>query len=91
MPNLQTPSHRGANGCGNLAFTTFVQILRLVSKFEENPFFCPVIQVHGNRQRNYNMHATTTGRRGCVWGGGGGSNLPQKSSTVLSEPKFGPP
>ena len=71
MPNLQTPSHRGANGCGNLAFTTFVQILRLVSKFEENPFFCPVIQVHGNRQRNYNMHATTTGRRGCVWGGGG--------------------
>ena len=28
--NLQTPSHRGANGCANLAFTTFVQILLLV-------------------------------------------------------------
>ena len=25
-----TPSHRGANGCANLAFTTFVQILLLV-------------------------------------------------------------
>ena len=38
-----------------------------VSKFEGNPFFCPVIQVHGNRQRNnyYNMHASVTGRRGC--------------------------
>ena len=34
-----------------------------VSKFEGNPFFRPVIiQVHG---RNYNMHATPTGRRGC--------------------------
>ena len=36
-----------------------------VSKFEGNPFFRPVIQVHGNRQRNYNMRATATGRRGC--------------------------
>ena len=40
-----------------------------VSKFEGNPFFRPVIQVHGNGQRNYNMHATATGRRGCVCGG----------------------
>ena len=33
-----------------------------------NPFFHPVIQVHSKGPRNYNIHATVTGGRGC--GGG---------------------
>ena len=69
MPNLQTPSDGCKQVCklGIYHFFAYFTLSLHVSKFELNPFFHSVIQVHGNGPRNYNMHATATGGRG---GGG---------------------
>ena len=48
--------------------------------------FTSRIQVHGKGPRKNKVGATATGGSGC--GGWGRRNLPQKSSTVLSEPKI---
>ena len=50
--------------------------------------------VHGKGPRNYNVQPRRVGWGVCVCvcvGGGGETQFDPKSSTVLSEPKFGPP
>ena len=51
--------------------------------------FMSRIQVHGKGPGNYNVQPRLVrgGLTGGVWGR---SNLPKKSSTVVSEPNFGP-
>ena len=58
MPNVLNHLHRGANGCANLAFTTFAHIFLLlctllhISKFEGKSIFSSSDPVHGKGPRN---------------------------------------